>query len=72
MFELSRLKKRARTAAVGLAATGMVVGNVASVAALNTASMTLSDSRPRRKLYVRLGRLGYRHDNKLSANRILS
>ena len=46
MFELSRLKKRARTAAVGLAATGMVVGNVASVAALNTASMTLSDSRP--------------------------
>ena len=46
MFELSRLKKRARGIAVGLAASGMVIGNVASVAALNTSSMTLSDSRP--------------------------
>ena len=46
MFELSRLKKRARSVAVGMAASGMVIGNVASVAALNTSSLTLSDSRP--------------------------
>ncbi len=46
MFELSRLKKRARGIAVGVAASGMVIGNVASVAALNTSSLTLSDSRP--------------------------
>ena len=46
MFRLSSLKKRARSITVGLAATGMVVGNVASVAALNTSSMTLTDSRP--------------------------
>ena len=46
MFELSRLKKRTRTIAVGLAASGMVMGNVASVAALSSSSMTLSDPRP--------------------------
>jgi hypothetical protein len=46
MFELSRLKKRARAIVISAAASGMVIGNVASVAALNTSSMTLSDSRP--------------------------
>ncbi len=46
MYDMSRFKKRARSVAVGVAASGMVIGNVASVAALNTSSLLLSDPRP--------------------------
>lgn len=46
MYDFSRLKKRARSTAVGLAASGMVLSNVASVSALANSSLTLSDPRP--------------------------
>ncbi len=46
MFKISRFKKRIRGLAIGFAASAMVIGNVASVAALSSASVTMSDPRP--------------------------
>ena len=45
MLKFNRLRKRARGLVVAAAASGMVMGNVASVAALNDSSLTLSDPR---------------------------
>lgn len=45
MLEFKRLQKRARSLVVGAAATGMILGNVASVAALSDSSLLRSDPR---------------------------
>ncbi len=46
MYDLTSLKKRVRSVAIAVAASGMVIGNVASVSALSASSLSLSDSRP--------------------------
>lgn len=44
MFETSRLRKRTRSAVIGLAASGMVIGSVASATVLSTSPQTFGDS----------------------------
>lgn len=46
MLKFKRLSKRVRSLVIGAAASAMVVGNVASVAALSDSSLSLSDPRP--------------------------